>query len=154
MGASLQRVGGLGFALIAAPFLVLLLGPHAGITLTNLLTFIVSATTFVAMRSHVDTHRAKLLVPSGLVGVVPGFVAINYMSAGPLMVVEGGLIILGLAMTRLPWRLTEGVHYQTTAYGLASGFMTVTAGVGGPALAVYAMMTDWKRQEFVATAQL
>ena len=37
VGASTQRISGMGFALVASPFLVIVLGPHAGITLVNLL---------------------------------------------------------------------------------------------------------------------
>src|SRR5699024_8900933 len=38
--------------------------------------------------------------------------------------------------------------------GFASGVMTVTAGVGGPGLVVYALATQWEHRGFAATAQL
>lgn len=54
---------------------------------------------------------------------------------------------------------TPGGHLRDTAgvrttTGLLSGFMSVTAGVGGPALAVYARGIDWRHRSFAATAQL
>ncbi|MDT0401794.1 sulfite exporter TauE/SafE family protein [Streptomyces edwardsiae] len=42
----------------------------------------------------------------------------------------------------------------TSLAGAASGFMTATAGVGGPALTVYALATAWRQAGFAATAQL
>ncbi|MFJ9843732.1 hypothetical protein ACIRYZ_25410 [Kitasatospora sp. NPDC101155] len=35
VGASVQRLAGIGFALVAAPVLVLMLGPNGGVTLAN-----------------------------------------------------------------------------------------------------------------------
>jgi uncharacterized membrane protein YfcA len=36
LGAGMQRITGMGFALVATPFLVLLLGPVEGVVLVNL----------------------------------------------------------------------------------------------------------------------
>src|SRR2546430_11246104 len=38
--------------------------------------------------------------------------------------------------------------------GFASGFTSAVAGVGGPALAVYAVATRWPQREFAATCQV
>ncbi|HLU56505.1 MAG TPA: hypothetical protein VKZ81_13690, partial [Pseudonocardia sp.] len=38
--------------------------------------------------------------------------------------------------------------------GAASGFMNVTAGVGGPAISLYGLSTGWPHAPFVATVQL
>jgi uncharacterized membrane protein YfcA len=42
----------------------------------------------------------------------------------------------------------------TIAAGAASGFMNVTAGVGGPAIVLYALSTNWNHRKFAATFQL
>lgn len=42
---------------------------------------------------------------------------------------------------------------QIAAAGFASGLMSVTAGVGGPAISTYAVLTRWNHQGFVATVQ-
>lgn len=47
VSAMAQRVAGLGFAMLLAPFLVLLFGPHSGILLVNLLGAISSGIMFV-----------------------------------------------------------------------------------------------------------
>lgn len=38
--------------------------------------------------------------------------------------------------------------------GALSGFMSATAGVGGPAITLYALSTRWDHRSFVGTAQL
>jgi uncharacterized membrane protein YfcA len=42
----------------------------------------------------------------------------------------------------------------TICAGVRSGLTTAPAGVGGPALTVYAVATHWPQQEFIATGQL
>jgi hypothetical protein len=42
----------------------------------------------------------------------------------------------------------------TVVAGGASGFMNVTAGVGGPAIVLYAVSSGWEHRRFVATFQL
>ncbi|KJK54967.1 hypothetical protein, partial [Saccharothrix sp. ST-888] len=43
LGASVQRLAGIGFALVAAPVLVLLLGPAQGVVLSNCAAGAISA---------------------------------------------------------------------------------------------------------------
>jgi uncharacterized protein len=155
VGAGIQRVSGLGFSLIAAPLLVLVLGPYDGISLNNTLAVGVAAATLALSWRQVDTRRALTLVPAGLVGVLPGVLVARTVPDAPLRVLIGGLVLLGLAVTVLTPRAalppTTAVNLAT---GLASGFMTASAGIGGPALVLYAALTGWPQPAFAATAQL
>jgi uncharacterized membrane protein YfcA len=155
LGALVQRVSGLGFALISAPLLVLAVGPVTGVELTNLLAVLVSVSVLATSWRDVDLHQARLLVPSGVVGVLPGIAAARLLSPGPLQVAIGALVVLGLLATMLTG---TGRARPTTAAalgtGTASGFMNAVAGVGGPALTVYALATGWSQESFAATAQV
>lgn len=154
-GALLQRVSGLGFALVASPFLVLIVGPHQGIVLSNLLGILVSGSVLLTVRRDVDLSRAAILVPAGLIGVLPGVTAARGLPSRPLQVIIGGLVAAGLVTTIIYSRLrVEPTPSRTAAFGLVSGFMSATAGIGGPALAVYARATSWRQEAFAATAQL
>ena len=42
----------------------------------------------------------------------------------------------------------------TAIAGALSGFMNVTAGVGGPPIVIYANSTGWEYREYLATVQL
>ena len=154
-GAALQRVSGIGFSLVAAPALALISGPRSGIALTNLLAVVVALVVFAASARHVARARALILIPAGLVGVLPGTVVFRLLSPGRLAVAVGSITLLGLAAALLAPRLRARARPVTTGCaGLVSGFSAAAAGAGGPALTVYAVATSWPQPEFAATGQL
>ena len=154
-GAVFQRVSGIGFSLVAAPALALLSGPRGGVTLTNLLAIVVALVVFATSARRVDRTRALVLIPAGLIGVLPGTVLSRLLLPGPLQVAVGTITALGLAAALLAPRLrAEARPFTTGCAGLASGFSAAAAGAGGPALTVYAVATSWPQPEFVATGQL
>jgi uncharacterized membrane protein YfcA len=155
VGAGVQRVSGIGFALIATPLLVLLVGPYQGVLLANVLTLVVSTVTLASTWRHVDHRRVWTLVPAGVLGVLPGVLVSRALPNDLLQVLIGGLILLGMALVVFTSRVRFAATPTTNvAAGLASGFMTATAGVGGPALTVYAVATAWEHSAFAATAQV
>lgn len=168
VGAVSQRVTGLGFALIAAPLLTLLAGPYQGIVLANALALLVASTVLVSSWRQVDLRQAARLVPTGLVGVLPGVWVARRLPQGPLQMAIGLLVLAGLGAAVLRSGVLRpaggagaassglaapGSAFTATA-GAASGFMTATAGVGGPALTVYALSSGWEQTAFAATAQI
>lgn len=154
-GAVLQRFSGIGFSLVAAPALALISGPRSGVTLTNLLAIVVALVVFITSAGRVDRAKALILIPAGLIGVLPGTVMFRLLPPGQLQVAVGTITALGLAAVLLAPRLRAGAGPVTTGCaGLASGFSAAAAGAGGPALTVYAVATSWPQPEFVATGQL
>jgi uncharacterized membrane protein YfcA len=155
VGALAQRSTGMGFALLSAPFLMLVLGPFEGILVANVCGAVSSAINLVALRADVDRSRAAVLVPMGVVGVVPGAIAVLLIPEAPLMVAVSAVVIAGLALTLLlRGRTLPQSRALGAAGGLASGFMNVPAGVGGPGVVIYAAATGWAHRGFAATAQL
>jgi len=153
-GAAVQRVAGVGFALMVSPMLVLLIGPEA-IVLSNLLGVVVCCVVLAGTWRDIDSRRALLLVPAGLLGVLPGVYLSRRLEPGPLQVTIGMIILFGLAAALVSRRLTLPATAGTTmASGVASGFMTATAAVGGPALTFYAITTRWEQRLFAATVQI
>lgn len=152
--AAVQRVAGVGFALIVAPILVLLQGPQAT-ALSNLLGASVCAVVLAGSWRDVDRRRALLLAPAGLLGVLPGVYLSRHLSQGPLQVTIGLIVLIGLGGAMVSRRLKLSPTTGTTlASGLASGFTTATAAVGGPALTFYAITTRWEQRSFAATVQI
>lgn len=70
VGASMQRITGMGFALVAAPFLVPLLGPVDGVILVNLCSVLTAAIILTRVVRDVDWRRAGVLALFALVGIV------------------------------------------------------------------------------------
>jgi uncharacterized membrane protein YfcA len=155
LGAGVQRVSGIGFALISAPLLVLVLGPYQGVVLANVLALVVATTTLATTWRSVDRHRVWPLVTAGCVGVIPGVLVASAVPTDVLQVLVGSLILLGMLLVMFSSRVRfPPVPSTNIATGLASGFMTATAAVGGPALTVYAVATQWEQSAFAATAQV
>ncbi|MEO6997066.1 MAG: sulfite exporter TauE/SafE family protein [Terracoccus sp.] len=153
-GALTQRITGVGFALVCAPMLVLVAGPFEGVVLSNLLGLTVSALVFVANWRDTEWVKGLLLAVPALLAIPLGAWVARTMPPAPLMVVIGSLVILALGAVVLSdrARILKG-RSGAAAAGAASGFMNVTAGVGGPAIVLYAVSTEWEHRKFVATFQ-
>ncbi|UKA64547.1 sulfite exporter TauE/SafE family protein [Arthrobacter sp. FW306-04-A] len=154
MGSAMQRLTGLGFALVAAPFLVLLIGPVNGVILVNICGALTSAAVLARVFRHVQWGKYAILAPSALIGIIPGAVIVQYVPTAWLELLVGALVILSLTVglaLRAPRRRT-GLRPLVLA-GSMSGLMNTTAGVGGPALSVYAIMSRWEQITFAATMQ-
>ncbi len=154
VGSALQRTAGLGLALVAAPILSLLLGPVAGISVGNVGTTLSSALVLSQVWRDVDWRRFAWIGPLIVCGAIPGALLVRAVGAAWLDVIVGALVLLGLAASLL-LRDARAVRGPVPAMvaGLVGGFMNTTAGVAGPAMAVYGLATRWEQRSFTATVQ-
>lgn len=153
-GSALQRLTGIGFALVSAPLLVLLLGPFQGVLVSNGAIILAGTILFLQLRRSVDWRRFGLLLPSALIGIIPGAWLAVTMPSNLLDVVVGAAVIIGMSASFFVERLgTVSGPLPTAGFGFLSGLMNVTAGVGGPALSVYGVVTRWCQVSFAATLQ-
>lgn len=154
VGASLQRLTGMGFALVSAPFMVLLLGPVSGVVTANICGATASAMILGRVVADIEWRKFAGLALAALVGVIPGALLLKVAPAAWLDVGIGALIIAGLSITLFA-RPRPGDPGAGTMFaaGAASGGMSVLAGVGGPAMSVYAVATRWGQKGFAATMQ-
>jgi uncharacterized membrane protein YfcA len=155
VGAMAQRITGMGFALSAAPALVILLGPFDGVVIVNLCAVLSSLLILPRVWRHIEWRRFGWLTVPALVGTVAGALLAVHVSAPLLQVGVGVLVIVALTVTLVVTRTSHVASGPTPAIiaGAASGVMNAAAGVGGPALSVYAVATRWPQVGFAATAQ-
>ncbi len=154
-GAILQRSTGLGFALVSSPLLVLLLGPYEGVALANLLSLVTSCLVLAATWRTVDVRAAAMLSVGALAAIVPGAALARALPDPVLFVVVGGLAAGAAALVAAGCRIPGLTRPSgSVVAGFASGFSNVTAGVGGPALAVYGASTRLSSAGFVPTVQV
>ncbi|MCX4750809.1 sulfite exporter TauE/SafE family protein [Kitasatospora sp. NBC_01287] len=153
-GASVQRMAGIGFALVAAPALALLLGAGPGVVLSNCAAGAISAIGLATSWRQVRPAAMVPLVAAAAVSVPLGaWVAARlpepqlFVSMGAMVSVAVLLVIFGTRVAAL-----RGLRGALAA-GAASGFMNSAAGVGGPALSLYAVNAGWTVREFVPNAQ-
>lgn len=155
VGAAVQRVTGLGFGLISGPLLVLAAGPFDGVTLTNILALASNLIVLTMVWPDIDLRRTLLLAGPAVLAVPFGAAMARAVPGGVLSVIVGCLVLAALVTVLLVHsaRVVRG-RAGAVAAGVVSGFMSVTAAVGGPALTVYAVSTDWRDKTFPASLQL
>lgn len=154
-GAATQRITGMGFALMASPLLVLLLGADDGVALSQVLTLCASVVVLAELWRAVEWTTAGLLLAAAVVGVVPGAWLTRQLSAPVLAILIGCSVIVALTAVMLDERarVFTGRAGGASA-GFLSGFMNVTAGVGGPPIVLYRLSIDWAHVPYIATVQV
>jgi len=153
-GGVAQSVTGLGFALIAAPGLIALLGPPRGVALVVILGTLVSALALIGQWRVVRVRDgASLLVPT-LVATPLVAVLIDGLDARVLAAAAGLAVLLGVAAL---WRGGRWPRLVSTpgaiGSGVASALLNVVGGVGGPPVALYAANADWPPDQTRSTLQ-
>ena len=97
-GALTQRVTGMGFGLVASPFLVLLLGAGDGVPLVQLLSLVASLVVLISVFGDVEWRKAFTLLVPALIGLLPGWWLSTVLPPAALGVLVGVLIVLALLM--------------------------------------------------------
>ncbi|MDO5678557.1 MAG: TSUP family transporter [Propionibacteriaceae bacterium] len=154
-GVSAQRLTGLGFALVSAPLLTLILGTMTGVTLMQVLGIVVSAVILPSVWRDVEWRVLPWLLVPAWVGIVPGLLVVRSLPVAAMEVAIGVLVIVALVAVILSERarVFKG-RRGAVAAGFLSGFMNATASVGGPAMVLYKVSRRWAQAPFVATIQV
>lgn len=154
LGSLVQRVTGMGLALMASPLMVLIMGPTLGVQTLQVVGLGVCLVSAVTLWRDCNVRRGLILLLAALGGLMPGVLVTRAWSAAWLSVLAGGLTLIALAATA--WLRRCSIFQGTRGVLLAgalSGFMNVTSGVGGPPIVIYASTTAWAYAEYVATVQ-
>lgn len=155
VAAGLQRLTGVGFAMMLAPFLVVVIGPHGGVMLTNLLSVVAPILMLPLVWREIDWRKLAIIVPAAVL-VMPVFGWLAAVSPqGPLYIVVACLVILGLTASLIASRIDTVLDgsLTRTLTGVGVGGGVVLAGVGGPAITIYAVLSRWEVRSFAATMQ-
>lgn len=160
VGGSLQRVTGLGFAMVAGPFMVLLLGPEQGVLMVNLCGSTSALLILTRVVRKVDWRRFAVMAVASVCTTVPGALLVRDASDAALEVTVGAVVIVGMSVALLAGRLRSdrrwwpaGARWPAAVAGSLSGAGSVAAGIGGPPLAAYSVLDRWDPVRFAATLQ-
>ncbi|MFS2087733.1 TSUP family transporter [Paenarthrobacter nicotinovorans] len=155
LGAATQRLTGLGFALVATPFLVLVTGPAEGVSLGNALSAVLCLTVVVTTWRSIQWRRVLTMFIPALADIRLGALVVSSVSTTTLLLGVGSISVAAVVAVILSRRraLLPGLPGALIA-GALSGFMNTTAGLGGPMVAVHSASERWSPKEFVGTAQV
>jgi uncharacterized protein len=153
-GALANSVSGMGFGLVCAPLLALVMDPRQAAALTILMSSPSGALVLFHDRRSVRVKDAALILVPGVLTAPLWAIALANMNQGSLARAAGATVLLSVAL------LAVGVRSQRLAgtagavvAGAASSAMTLLAAVGGPPVAVYAMNAGWDASRVRATLQ-
>tara|TARA_R110002124_G_scaffold77920_1_gene208296 strand:- start:1068 stop:1808 length:741 start_codon:yes stop_codon:yes gene_type:complete len=155
VGALSQRITGMGFALVASPLVVILLGPFDGVLVVNLCGVVSAALIVPRVWRNIEWRTFAWLVIPAVIAIVPGSLLVTRLPGPITQLSIGVLVIVALTATLMIRRTTFVAAARPAAIvaGAASGFMNTAAGVGGPAISIYAVMMRWPQVKFAATLQ-
>jgi hypothetical protein len=155
VGAVTQRIAGMGFAMMVAPFVVLALGPAQGVVLVNLCGAAVAAVTMLSLRRDIRWPTFGWLTGSSLVGIVVGGLVVRSLDVPLFQVLVGTVLVLAVAASVLVARTSLRVSGRrwAVAAGASTGALVAAAGIGGPPMTIYAVLSRWEQRSFAATMQ-
>lgn len=155
LGALAQSVSGIGFTLVSGPLLVAALGPADGVRLAVVLSLLVNVVVLTRTARHADLRAALLLLVPAVLATP---VLVRLLRSAPERAAEalaGAATVLGATAlaSGLRWHAAGG-RSGAVAAGVVSAAMNVMAGVGGPAVALYAVAAGWPASALRSTGQV
>ena len=153
LGAFVQWLTGMGFALVSVPALVIVLGPADGVTFVNCAAGAVCVLGLLRGWRYV---RLRAMIPLILAAACTAPLGAWFARAVPAPVL---LLLMGILVTTTAALLLAGLRIQSLhglrgalIAGATGGFMNTAAGLGGPPVSLYAVNANWAIREFVPNA--
>lgn len=144
LAASVQRITGIGFALVASPLLLVTVGADEAVRLVGV-TSVVSCT--VALRATWTLCRPREvlpLLPFALAAAYPAALLATTVSPAVSSMVAGVVVLAALAVSMRPDSLAGVPTWaQAAVAGSLSGAMNAVAGLAGPMAAAYGLGRRW-----------
>lgn len=155
IATALQRITGLGFAMLSAPFAVVVLGTHQGIMLITALAVIASLLMLPGMWRDIHWNRVLWIgIPATLSIPVAAWIG-TLIDGSIIYLLVGGLVIIGLGAALLMRGTTKPVASRGAQIvtGVGAGAGAVLAGIGGPAMTIFGVLSRWPVASFAASLQ-
>lgn len=130
-GATLQVGVGVGFSIVVAPLMMVLLGTTTAVPVLLMLNTLVSA---MAVDRRVWSAGRSLIgnaIVGCLVGIFLGLLVYPYLSERVVLSLTGALLLIGVVSTLMPMKSNISRFGYRTVSGL-SGLATVWAATPGP----------------------
>lgn len=153
--ALLQRITGMGFALVSVPFFVIAYGPVNGVLLAIILGCAGSMLILVSLWRSISWKAVYPILLSAIVWVPIGAWVTGALSETVLLILVGSAGIVSLVGMRAPhieWVLRQPIGPYLA--GSLSSVMHVSSGLSGPPLVALAYSRRMTHLAFVASVQV
>ncbi len=170
VAAMVQRLTGMGFALVATPVLVILFGPVNGVLIELVTGTFVSLVMLALPGSRgggasspggsspagvIHWPRALKLTASAVAAMPLGLLLIFVLPSGWLMILVACAAAFSLWWGMRP-RVTPKPEGVLDVYltGVTTGILHITSGLSGPPMVGYALKTRWDQRQFIMSMQV
>lgn len=138
MASLFSTVTGFGFALVAVPFLMPVLGPKETVVFIIFGTCLVKMIVLWNTRKHFEWRTVIVTVCGSILGSLPGGYLLNAIPSAYLQVLLGVVLVIVLAMMGMNFDLSvKNKTLGRMAAGFCSGFSAATTSISGPPIALY-----------------
>jgi uncharacterized membrane protein YfcA len=154
VGATVQIITGTGFALVCAPFLLLLLGHDVGVRAVLVLSLALNAYLLAVTIRHVRWRDSLLLLLPAALLIVPTVFVVDAVR-GPALTIAAGVVIViatGLVVSGYAPKVIDTAG-GVVLVGAVSGVFTIVAAVSGPPVTLLAVQRNWPPDVTRATMQ-
>jgi uncharacterized protein len=156
IAAGLVRgVAGFGDALVAMPFLAMLLGPREAVPLLTASGIVGALATGAMGFKSIDWWRAGLLLLAGVPGVGIGVWLLTCLPETLLIAVVGLVVVVfsGWSLFRPATARLQGRPWALP-FGLLAGTLGGATSMSGPPLVIYGTACGWSPATFRASLQV
>src|SRR5690625_5179011 len=107
IATALQRITGLGFAMLTAPFAVVALGTHQGIMLITVLALVASVFMLPSMWRDIHWSRVGWIGIPATLSIVPSAWLVDHLDVALIYLLVCVLVTIGLRVVLLMQVITE-----------------------------------------------
>ena len=144
-GAMCQTGVGIGFSIIVAPFLMIVIGPSMAVPLLLLLNTLVSAVGCRGVFGRTEFKQIKPAIPACLFGIALGSLTYSFLPEAFILAITGILLIAGTIATFLVrGRIIKQSLYVVSVF---AGVATAWTATPGPLLVLGLIMFGFAATE-------
>ena len=154
MGAFVQSSIGFGFALVAMPVLVSMLGIHVAAPMVAIAAFLIEIVILLRYREAFNFDIVKQIVIAAIFGIPIGVLTVQYID-GDLVNKFLGVVVIGYALYALFAPTLPQMAGKAWAYlfGFIAGILGGAYNTAGPPVVIYGNARGWPPDEFKSNLQ-
>jgi uncharacterized membrane protein YfcA len=148
IASTAQTVTGFGFALIAVPFMVIVLDVRDAVVMVGLLGWLNSTLVARAVWRHVPTRAVATMLIGSFVGMPLGLLVLLTAPDDALRLAVGvsSIVMAAALMSGVRWR--GGDRAGELVAGAVSGVLNTSTGMNGPPIVLYLQDRGYPKDEF------
>jgi len=144
LGATITGTVSFGFALVAAPVLLLFLAPQSVVVIANILIVILLVFVLFQVRQHLSFRPVLGMAAGGLAAVPLGVLALSSADPAVLRMAIGGVILVLGILVLFKVQIPLARHRLAGPFfGFLASLSITSLSIGGPLAAIYVMAQGW-----------